>query len=248
MATTGVERIAHRARQDLHTRCTSLMHHVTVDTLRACFASLEAKKATGVDGVTKALYGQDREAHLQALHRRLHQMSSRPKPVRRVDMPTEDGRTRPLGIRGVEDKMVQEMARRVLDAIYEPVFIDTSYGFRPGRSGHDALRQRNHAVRREPVHWSADLALAQCFDTTPHGEILAVLAERIAEQKFLRLIARMRKAGVQTPGGVVYDELGSPQGSMVSPVIANAVLEHVLDQWCMHPVRHHGRGDCALMR
>ena len=151
MATTGVERIAHRARQEPQTRYTSLMHHFTVDNLRACFESLDAKKATGVDGVTKAMYGQDLEANLQDLHRRLHQMSYRPKPVRRVDIPKEDGSTRPLGISCVEDKIVQEMARRVLEAIYEPVFIDTSYGFRPGRSCHDALRQLNHEVMREPV-------------------------------------------------------------------------------------------------
>jgi group II intron reverse transcriptase/maturase len=224
------------------------MHHFTVDNLRACFESLDAKKATGVDGVTKAMYGQDLEANLQDLHRRLQQMSYRPQPVRRVDIPKEDGRTRPLGISCLEDKVVQEMARRVLEAIYEPVFIDTSYGFRPGRSCHDALRQLNHEVRREPVHWIADLDLAQFFDTMPHVEILAVLSERIADQKFLRLMARMLKAGVQTPGGVVYDELGSPQGSIVSPVIANAFLDHVLDQWFMHTVRHHCRGYCALIR
>ena len=248
MATTGVERIAHRARQEPQTRYTSLMHHFTVENLRACFASLDAKKASGVDGVTKAMYGQALEANLQDLHRRLHQMSYRPKPVRRVDIPKEDGSTRPLGISCVEDKIVQEMARRVLEAIYEPVFLDTSYGFRPGRSCHDALRQLNHEVMREPVNWIADLDLAQFFDTMPHVEILAVLSERTADQKFLRLIARMLKAGVQTPGGVVYDELGSPQGSIVSPVIANAFLDHVLDQWFMHTVRHHCRGYCALIR
>jgi group II intron reverse transcriptase/maturase len=148
----------------------------------------------------------------------------------------------------VEDKVVQEMARCVLEAIYEPVFIDTSYGFRPGRSCHDALRQLNHEVMSEPVNWLLDMDLAQFFDTMPHTEILAVLSERIADQRFLRLIARMLKAGVYTPGGVVYDELGSPQGSIVSPVIANAFLDHVLDQWVVTVVRQHCRGYCALIR
>jgi RNA-directed DNA polymerase len=223
MATTGVERRAPRARQAPQTRYTSLRHHCTVDTLRAGFASLDAKKAIGGDGVTKALYGQALEANLQDLHRRRHQMSYRPKPVRRVDSPKEDGRTRPLGISGVEDKVVQEMARRVLEAIYAPVFRDTSYGFRPGRSGHEALRQLNQEGMREPVHWTAARDLAQCFDTMPPVDILAGRSERIADQQFLRLMARMLKAGVQTPGGGVYDELGSPQGSMVSPVIAQRV-------------------------
>jgi RNA-directed DNA polymerase len=248
LATTEVERRDNRARQDPQTRSTALMHHFTVDNLRACFESLDAKKATGVDGVTKAMYGQDLEANLQDLHQRLHQMSYRPKPVRRVEMPKADGSLRPLGISCVEDKIVQEMARRILEAIYEPVFIDTSYGFRPGRSGHDALRQRNHEVMCEPVNWIADIDLAQFFDTMPHKEILAVLSERIADRKFLRLIARMLKAGVQTPGGVVYDELGSPQGSMVSPVIANAFLDHVLDQWVVQTVRHSCRGHCTVIR
>jgi len=248
MATTGVERIAQRARQEPHTRYTSLMHHFTVDNLRACFESLDGKKATGVDGVTKAMYGQHLEENLQALHQKLHQRAYRPQPVRRVEIPKDDGSTRPWGISCLEDKIVQEMARRILEAIYEPVFLDTSYGFRPGRSCHDALRQLNDEVMRAPVNWIADLDLARFFDTMPHMEILAVLAERIADQAFLRLIARMLKAGVQTPGGVVYDELGSPQGSIVSPVIANAFLDHVLDQWFMQTVRQHCRGYCALIR
>lgn len=245
---TGVERIATRARQEPQTRYTSLMHHFTVGNLRACFDSLDGKKAIGVDGVTKAMYGQHLEANLQALYQKLHLMSYRPKPVRRVEIPKDDGSSRPLGICCLEDKIVQEMARRILEAIYEPVFIDTSYGFRPKRSCHDALRQLNHEVMSEPVNWIADLDLAQFFDTMPHVEILAVLSERIADQKFLRLIARMLKAGVQTPGGVVHDELGSPQGSIVSPVIANAFLDHVLDQWFVTVVREHCRGYCALIR
>jgi retron-type reverse transcriptase len=140
------------------------------------------------------------------------------------------------------------MARRILETIYEPVFIDTSYGFRPGRSCHDALRQLNHEVMSEPVNWIADMDMAKFFDAMPHSEIVAVLSERIADQRFLRLIARMLKASVQTPGGVVYDELGSPQGSIVSPVIANAFLDHVLDQWLVTVVRQHCRGYCALIR
>jgi RNA-directed DNA polymerase len=123
--TTGVERIAYRARQEPQTRYTSLMHYFTVDNLRACFESLDGKKAVGVDGVTKAMYGQNLEANLQDLHGRLHRMSYRPQPVRRVEIPKDDGSTRPLGISCLEGKIVQEMARRILETIYEPVFIDT---------------------------------------------------------------------------------------------------------------------------
>jgi RNA-directed DNA polymerase len=126
--------------------------------------------------------------------------------------------------------------------------METSYGFRPGRSCHDALRRFNHEVMQQPVNWIVDLALAQFFDTMPHQEILAVLGQRITDAKFLRLIARMLKAGVHTPGGVVQDELGSPQGSIVSPVIANVFWDTVLDQWFATVVTRHCRGYGAILR
>jgi RNA-directed DNA polymerase len=168
--------------------------------------------------------------------------------MRRVEIPKEDGTMRPLGVSGTADKIVQDLARRILEAIYEPMFLETSYGFRLGRSCHEALRRLNTEAMRQPVHWLADLDLAQFFDTMPQTEILAVLAQRIADPTFLRLIARMLKAGVQTPGGIVQDELGSPQGSIVSPVIAKVFLDHVLDQWFATVVTLHCRGYCTLLR
>jgi RNA-directed DNA polymerase len=244
-ANTGVERIANRARREPQTRDTSLMHHFTVDNVRACVEALDGTKAPGVDGITTARYGQHLEANRQARHQQRQQRSYRPQPVRRVEIPKADGTMRPLGISGIEDKIGQEMTRRLLDAIDAPVCLDLSYGFRSGRGGHEALRQRNHEVMREPVHWRVDMALAQCFDTMPHPESLAVRSARIADQQCLRLIARMLKAGGQTPGGVVHDELGSPQGSMVSPVIAKAFLDHVREQWLVGVVKHpcHGYGN-----
>jgi RNA-directed DNA polymerase len=247
-AATGVESIARRARSNPTEAFTALMHHFSVDNLRACFAALDGRKAPGGDGVSKDDYGQHLESNLQALHDKLCQQSYRPQPVRRVEIPKADGSMRPLGISCTEDKIVQEMVRRVLDAIYEPVFLDTSYGFRPGRSAHDALRRLNQELMSEPVNWIVDLDLAQFFDTMPHKEILAVLSTRIKDKKFLRLVARLLKAGIQTPGGVVYDELGSPQGSIVSPVIANAFLDTVLDQWFATVVKRYCRGYCALLR
>jgi group II intron reverse transcriptase/maturase len=224
------------------------MHYYTVENLQACFEALDGRKALGVDGVSKAEYGQNLEENLRELHRKLRQMSYRPQAVRRVEIPKEDGTFRPLGISCLEDKIVQEMTRQILEAIYEPVFIETSYGFRPKRSCHHTLRQLNNEVMTKPVNWIADLDLARFFDTMPHQEILAVMRERIKDRKFLHLIARMLKAGVQTPGGIVQDELGSPQGSIVSPVIANVFLDHVLDQWFIHVVTQHCRGYCAILR
>jgi len=224
------------------------MHHFTVENLRACFEALDGTKAPGIDGVTKAMYGEHLEDNLQRLYQQLRRMAYRPQSVRRVEIPKEDGTTRPLGISCTEDKIVQELTRRILEAMYEPGFSETSYGFRPGRNCHDALRRLNREVMSAPVNWIADLDLAQFFDTRPHTDILAVLAGRITDRRFLRLIARMLKAGVQTPGGVVQDELGSPQGSIVSPVIANAFVDKVLDQWVATTVKAHGRGSGARIR
>lgn len=247
-ATTGVERLASRARREPPPRYTSLMHHFTGDNLRACFEALDGTKAPGVEGVTTARYGQHLEANLQALPQQLHRLASRPQPVRRVEIPKADGTLRPLGISGIEDKSVQELTRRLLDASDEPVFLDTSDGFRPGRRCHDALRQLNHEVMREPVNGRVARDLAQFVDTMPPTASLAVLAERIADQTFRRLIARLLTAGGPTPGGIVHDELGSPQGAIVSPVIAKAFVDHVLDQWVVGVVRQHGHGYCNLLR
>ena len=193
--TTGIERIARRASSQPASVFTTLMHHYSVDNLRVCFEALADKKAPGVDGVTKTEYGQNLEDNLRELHRNLTQMSYRPQPVRRVEIPKEDGTMRPLGISCVEDKIVQEMTRRILDAIYEPVFLDTSYGFRPQRSCHDALRRLNQEVMNQPVNWVADLDLAQFFDTMPHVEILAVLRARIQDKKFFAFVQQTRKNG-----------------------------------------------------
>jgi RNA-directed DNA polymerase len=162
-ATTGIEAIARRARRQSGARFTTLMHHFTVDNLRVCFEALDGTKAPGIDGVTKERYGAQLEDNLQALHQKLRQMAYRPKPVRRVEIPKEDGTMRPLGISCIEDKIVQELTRRILEAIYEPGFYDTSYGFRPGRSCHDALRRLNREEMSAPVNWVADLDLAQFF-------------------------------------------------------------------------------------
>ncbi|MDJ0703411.1 MAG: group II intron reverse transcriptase/maturase [Leptolyngbyaceae cyanobacterium MO_188.B28] len=247
-AATGVERIASHARRNPEELYTVLMHHYSVENLRVCYESLDGKKAIGVDGMSKEEYGEQLEGNLEDLHRRLRRMAYRPQPVRAVEIPKENGSMRRLGISCTEDKIVQEMTRRILEAIYEPVFIETSYGFRPKRSCHDALRRLNKEVMDKPVNWVADLDLAKFFDTMPHKAIVTVLRIRIKDEKFLRLIIRMLKAGVQTPGIVQYDEQGSPQGSIVSPVIANIFLDYVLDKWFTEVVSQHCRGYSAIIR
>lgn len=160
MATTGVEQIAERASREPTTVFTALMHYYSVENLRTCFERVDGTKALGVDKVSKADYREHLEDNLRQLHQRLHQMSYRPQAVRRVEIPKADGNVRPLGISCVEDKIVQEMTRQILEAIYEPVFAETSYGFRVGRSCHDALRRLNQEVMQQRVNWIADLDLA----------------------------------------------------------------------------------------
>ena len=247
-AETGVESIARRARRHPTEKFTALMHHYTEENLRACFESLKKTEATGVDGVTLEAYRRNLDENLKVLAGKLRRMSYRPKPVRRVEIPKADGKARPLGISCTEDKIVQEMTRRILEAIYEPEFVETSYGFRPKRSCHDALRRLNAEMMQKPVEAVVDLDVAQFFDEMPHKAILEVLGERIGDKKFLRLIARMFKAGVQTPSDVLYDELGSPQGSIVSPVIANVFLDKVLDQWFYKIVKKHCHGYSEILR
>lgn len=247
-AETGVESIFNRASRFPEERFTALMHHFTKDNLRNCFHSLKRTKATGVDGITLEKYEENLDENLNVLVEKLRRMSYRPKPVRRVEIPKPDGKTRPLGISCTEDKIVQEMARRVLEAIFEPVFVETSYGFRRKRCCHDALRRLNVEIMQRPVSAVVDLDVAQFFDAMPHQTILNILTERIGDKKFLSLIARMLKAGVQTPSDIAYDEMGSPQGSIVSPVIANVFLHKALDTWFYEIVKKHCQGYCEMIR
>jgi RNA-directed DNA polymerase len=216
--TTEVERIVSRARGEPQTRYPELMHPLTVDNLRASFEALDGTKAPGVGGVTKAMYGQNLEANRQEPHQKLHQMSYRPQQMRRVEIPKEDGTMRPLRMSCTEDKIVQEMARRILKAIYESVFVDTSYGCRPWRCGHEALQRLSQEVMSAPVNGITDLDLARVFDTMLPAEIIAVLSERSADRRFLRLSGRMLKAGVQMPGGVGQDELGVRRAPLSRPL------------------------------
>jgi RNA-directed DNA polymerase len=157
MMNTSIERNAKRANSQPETEFTTLMHHYSVDNLRDCYASLASQSAVGVDGESKAADGEHLEDNLRELHRKRRERSYRPQPLRRVEIPKPDGTLRPLGISGVADKIVQEMTRRILAALYEPAFLDPSDGFRPAKSCHDGLRQLNQEVMSQPVNWIVDL-------------------------------------------------------------------------------------------
>jgi RNA-directed DNA polymerase len=182
-ATRALDRVRHVAQTDKEVRFTALLHHVSVDRLRAAYRALEPKAAPGVDGVTWQAYGQDLEANLQDLHGRVHRGSYRPRPSRRVYIPKADGRQRPLGIASLEDKVLQRATVEVLNAIYETDFVGFSYGFRPGRSPHRALDALAAAIVRKKVNWVLDADIRGFYDAIDHGWMLRFLEHRIADRR-----------------------------------------------------------------
>lgn len=247
---TKLARIAKLSASDRLKRFDSLMHLFTEESLAACFHKLGGRKAVGVDGVSKAEYGEQLEPNLKELIARMKRMGYRPGPVRQVLIPKGDkaGAMRPLGISNFEDKLVQGVMQRVLESIYEPLFLPGSYGFRPGRCCHDAVRDLNQHLYRHPVQSVIDVDLAKFFDNINHELLLSMLREKINDPKFLRYIQRMFKAGVLTTGELTVGDEGVPQGSLCSPVLANIFAHHVIDVWLEEVVKSHCVGKVAWFR
>src|SRR6266542_2772553 len=243
-----LERVRRVANEDGEARFTALLHHVSVDRLRAAYWALEPKAAPGVDGVTWRDYGQDLEANLRDLHGRVHRGSYRPRPSRRAYIPKADGRLRPLGIAALEDKILQRALVEVLNAIYEADFLGFSYGFRPGRSPHDALDALAVGIERRKVNWVLDADIRDFFGQLDHAWLRKFLEHRIADERVLRLIGKWLAAGVIEDGKRAECNEGSPQGASVSPLLANVYLHHVLDLWADHWRRQPGRGDVIIVR
>src|SRR6201998_713618 len=201
---SGLDRVREVARKDRGARFTALLHHVTLSRLRGAYEAIRPQAAAGVDGVTWASYGQDLEANLQALHRRVHSGSYRARPSRRAYIPKADGRLRPLGIAALEDKIVQRAVVEVLNAIYETDFLGFSYGFRPGRSAHDALDALAFGIDREKVSWVLDADIRDFFGQLDHDWLMRFLEHRIADRRVLRLNQKSLAAGVIGGGVSVY--------------------------------------------
>ena len=220
------------------------MHHFNEQSLTECFHQLDGAKAVGVDGVTKAAYAMHLDDNLTDLVARMQRMAYRPGPGRQVLIPQEGApqATRLLGISNLEDKVVQLMMHRVLESIYEPLFLDCCYGFRPGRGCHDARRALHQHLYRKEVETIIDVDMANYFGTIDHGLLEAMLREKIKDERFLRYVKRMFKAGVLTAGELRVSEEGVAQGSCCSPVLANIFAHHVIDTWCETVVKRHCRG------
>ena len=226
-------RIRKAARRNSKERLTALFHHITPDTLGAAYFSLRKDAAAGVDSVTWEMYGEELDARLRDLHRRLHNGGAyRALPVRRVEIPKPDGGTRPLGVAALEDKIVQKaVVDVILTPIYEVEFLGFSYGFRPGRGAHDALDALAFGIERRKVSWIVDADLRAYFDTIPRDWLITFLEHRIGDRRVIRLIRKWLSAGVMDGDAWVDTGRGTPQGAIVSPVLANVFLHYVLDLW-----------------
>jgi group II intron reverse transcriptase/maturase len=246
---TKLQRIAEKARRDPRCRFTSLFHLLDKELLRGCFVQLRRDAAAGIDQVTKEEYGANLKENLTMLVENLHRMSYIPLPVRRVYIPKPGSRKqRPLGIPALEDKLVQAGLARILTAIYEEDFIDDSYGFRPGRSCHDALRALSHEVEDRPVNHIVEADIKGFFDNVSHEWMMRFLAHRIADKRILRYIKRFLKAGVMEDKAVKRSDEGTPQGGIISPILANVYLHYTLDLWFERKYRKTCQGNARLIR
>lgn len=245
---SGLERVRERARREKKERFTTLLHHVDVDLLRDAFGWLKRDAAPGVDGLTWGEYEQDLESRLVDLHERVHRGAYRALPSRRKFIPKSDGRERPLGVAALEDKIVQRAVVEVLNAIYEEDFLGFSYGFRPGRSPHQALDALAFGIVRTKVSYILDCDIRSFFDSLSHEWLLRFIEHRVSDPRMIRLIRQWLKAGVMVDGNWSATEAGSPQGAVVSPVLANIYLHYGFDLWAEQWRHRHARGHVLYVR
>jgi group II intron reverse transcriptase/maturase len=245
----ALERIRQVACRDKKAKLTTLWHHVyDIRHLREAYFGLKRKAAPGVDGETWQDYGVDLEGNLADLSGRLQRGAYRAKPVRRITIPKDDGRERPIGIPTLEDKIVQSAAAKVMGAVYETEFMGFSYGFRPGRSQHNALDALAVAIKCRKVSWILDADIRGFFDTIDHGWLVKFVEHRIADQRVVRHVKKWLNAGVMEDGTRTWQETGTPQGGSISPLLANLYLHHVLDLWVVKWRRTEARGEITIVR
>ncbi|MES9858930.1 MAG: group II intron reverse transcriptase/maturase [Sedimenticola sp.] len=246
---TKLQRSAEKARAEENCRFTSLFHLMTEELLLGCFEGLRTNAASGIDGVTKEQYAEGLEGNLRDLVGRLHRMAYIPQPVERVYIvkPGSD-KKRPLGIPVLEDKLVQAGLVKILQAIYEQDFIEDSYGFRPGRGCHDALRALSRTAESGLTHHIAEADIRGFFDNVDQDQLMEFLAHRVADKRVLRYIRRFLKAGIQEDGAYRASERGTPQGGVASPLLANIYLHYTLDLWFTRRFQKSCDGMVRLVR
>ena len=241
-------KVVERAKREPEGRFNSLAHLIDVPALERAYRRMRKDAAVGVDGVTKDDYGQDLERNLRDLHERMKAKRYRHQPIRRVHIPKEKGKTRPIGISAFEDKLVQDVLREVLEAIYEQDFLDCSHGFRPKRSAHDAVRTLDRIVHRGEVSWILEADIMSFFDSLDRKKLKEMLEIRVVDKSLLRLIGKCLHVGVLDGVELSTSESGTVQGSVLSPLLGNVYLHYVLDLWFEEEVKTRLRGRATLIR
>lgn len=241
-------KVVERARREPEGRFHSLAHLLDVPALERAFRRLRKDAAVGEDGVTKEAYGAALDANLADLHERLRSKRYRHQALRRVHIPKGKGQWRPIGISALEDKIVQDAVREVLEAIYEQDFLECSYGFRPGRSAHDAVRALDRAVHRSKARWILEADIASFFDSLDRTKLEEMLQTRVVDGSLLRLIGKCLHVGVLDGEDYSEPDGGTPQGSVLSPLLGNVYLHYVLDVWFEREVKPRLRGAATLIR
>ena len=250
MMDTKLKRIAWLSKQDPRKEFGGLMHHFNLESLLGCFQRLDKNKAVGIDGVHKEEYAVKLEENIEGLVDRMKNMAYHPGPVREVLIPKEGkpGATRPLGISNLEDKIVQMRMQQILESMYEPLFLECSYGFRPGKSCHDAIKDLGAHLYRNEIQVVIDIDLKNFFGTIDHQMMEELLKQKIKDKKFMRYINRMFKAGVLSQGELKMSDEGVPQGSICSPILANIFAHHAIDLWIEEMVKPNCKGVVKLFR
>src|SRR5881227_893100 len=241
----GVRQVAKARKQE---RFTALLHHLSVDLLRDSFYALKRQAAPGVDGVTWEEYETGLEDRLTDLHGRVHRGAYRAMPSRRVYIEKADGRQRPLAVPAIEDKLVQHAVVTILNQIYEEDFLGFSYGFRPGRSQHDALDALSYGLLKKKVNYVLDADIRGFFDNLDHSWLIKFVEHRVADSRILRLIQKWLKAGVMEEGKWSEAKTGSPQGSVISPLLANIYLHYTFDLWVNVWRKKYAQGEVVVIR
>jgi len=244
----GLLKVIERAKRDPEVCFTSLSHLLDEQALRRAYDRLRKEASVGVDGITKEQYGLDLEHNLRDLHGQMREMRYRHQPIRRVHIPKDKGKTRPIGISCLVDKVVQGALCEVLEAIYEPVFFDGSYGFRRGRSAHDALRALNQVLHAGKVTWILEADITSFFDSIDRKMLVELLRERVIDGPFLRLVGKCLHVGILDGAEHSEPDAGTVQGSSLSPMLGNIYLHHVLDLWFERDVQPRLRGHAQLIR
>ena len=245
---SGLDRVRQAAKEDKQLQFTTLLHHVNIDLLRSSYYGLKKQAAAGVDGVTWQEYGDGLEERLLDLHGRIHRGAYHAKPSRRVWIDKTDGRKRPLGIAALEDKIAQAAVVRVLNQIWEEDFVDFSYGFRPGRSQHDALDALYVGITSKKVNYVVDLDIRSFFDKVGHDHLEKFVRHRIGDERLVRLILKWLRAGVMEDGQWFETREGTPQGAVISPLLANLYLHYVLDLWVKAWRKKVAHGEMIVVR